>query len=113
MNENSYGPRTTAWAGLGQRAAALERVPVASLFEQETERGRRFSTEAEGLWLDLSRQRLDSRGLTLLLALAEQVCLPEWIERMFRGERINNTEERAALHVALRRPADRPLAPGR
>ncbi len=110
MNEYSYGPRTTAWAELGQRAAALERVPVTSLFEEEPERGRRFSTEAEGLWLDLSRQRLDSQGLALLLALAEQVCLPEWIERMFRGERINNTEERAALHVALRRPADRPLA---
>ena len=107
--DESYGPRTGAWAALGERAAALDRVSIAALFDGDPERGRRLSGEAEGLWLDLSRQRLDSRTLTLLLELADQACVPEWIERMFRGERINNTEDRAALHVALRRPADRPL----
>ena len=110
MSEEFYGPRTGAWAALGQHAGVLKRMPIASLFDGDPRRGRRFSTEAEGLWLDLSRQRLDSEAMKLLLELAEQVGLPDWIERMFRGERINNTEDRAALHVALRRPADRPLA---
>ena len=112
MSDASYGPRTRAWAALGQHAGVIEQVPIAALFDREPQRGRLFSTEAEGLWLDLSRQRLDSQALKLLLELAEQACLPDWIEGMFRGERINNTEDRAALHVALRRPADRPLALG-
>ena len=108
--EESYGPRTEAWAALRERADILDRAPITALFEDDPERGDRFSAEAEGLWLDLSRQRLDAGGQALLLDLAEQVRLPEWIERMFRGERINNTEGRAALHVALRRPVERPLA---
>lgn len=110
MSEESYGPRTVAWAALKQRAGVLERVPIAALFDRDPNRDRLFCTEAAGLWLDLSRQRLDARALQLLLELAEQTRLPDWIERMFRGDRINNTEDRAALHVALRRPADRPLA---
>ena len=109
MSEETYGPRTKAWVALGERAGALDRVSIAALFDREPRRGREFCTEAEGLWLDLSRQRLDARTLSLLLGLAEQTRLPDWIERMFGGERINNTEDRAALHVALRRPADRPL----
>lgn len=109
MSEEFYGPRTRAWAALGQRADILARVPITRLFDEDPLRGHEFSTEAEGLWLDLSRQRIDSTTLGLLLELAEQTRLPDWIERMFRGERINNTEDRAALHIALRRPADRPL----
>ena len=110
MSEGSYGPRTEAWAALGERAGVLGRVPIGALFEKEPDRDRMFCAEAEGLWLDLSRQRLDARALRLLLRLAEQTRLPAWIERMFRGDRINNTEDRAALHIALRRPADHPLA---
>ena len=109
MSRETYGPRTEAWASLGQRAAMLARKPIAAIVDEEPRRGRLFSVEAEGLWLDLSRQRLDSEALKLLLELAAQTCVPDWIERMFRGERINNTEDRAALHIALRRPADRPV----
>lgn len=108
MSGETYGPRTEAWSALKERAGELGRKPVAALFDEEPRRGRIFSVEAEGLWLDLSRQRLDSGALKLLLSLAEQTRLPDWTERMFRGERINNTEDRAALHIALRRPADRP-----
>ena len=109
MSRETYGPRTGAWAALGQRAAMLARKPIAAFFDEEPRRGRLFSVEAEGLWLDLSRQRLDSEALQQLLELAAQTCVPDRIERMFRGERINNTEDRAALHIALRRPADRPV----
>ncbi len=111
MSRESYGPRTEAWAALVWHAGNLAHVSIAGLCEKEPDRDRQLCTEAAGLWLDLSRQRLDARALQLLLELAEQTRLPDWIERMFRGERINNSEDRAALHVALRRPADRPLAP--
>ena len=72
MSEETYGPRTSAWAALGKRAGALDRVSIAALFDREPRRGRLLCTEAEGLWLDLSRQRLDARTLSLLLGLAEQ-----------------------------------------
>ena len=55
--------------------------------------------EAEGLYLDYSRQRLDAHGRTLLLELAEQVKVEAWIERMFAAEHINTTEDRPALHL--------------
>ena len=110
MSRESYGPRTEAWAALARHAGNLAHVSIAELCEKEPDRDRLLCTEAAGLWLDLSRQRLDARALQLLLELAEQTRLPDWIERMFRGERINNSEDRAALHIALRRPADRPLA---
>src|SRR5690606_15435930 len=63
----------------------------------------------EGLLLDFSRQLLDRHALDLLGELAEQTEVPRWIELMFAGHPINNTEDRPALHVALRRPADRPI----
>ena len=109
MGDESYGPRTEAWAELARHAGVSRRAPISELFDRDPRRGRQFSREAEGLWLDLSRQWLDSQALGLLLELAAQTRLPERIEAMFRGDRINNTEDRAALHVALRRPADRPL----
>ncbi len=109
MSGEAYGPRSEAWAALQRRADGLRRKPIAGLFDADPNRALAFSVEAEGLWLDLSRQRLDLRALKLLLRLAEQTRLPDWTERMFRGDRINNTEDRAALHIALRRPADQPL----
>src|SRR5690606_35905412 len=68
-----------------------------------------FSLEREGLLLDFSRQLMDHEALGLLLDLAEQTEVPRWIDLMFAGHPINNTEDRPALHAALRRPADRPL----
>ena len=112
MSGETYGPRTRAWAALKRRTGALARKPITVLFDENPGRADVFAVEAEGLWLDLSRQRLDAPALALLLELAEQTCVPDWIERMFSGERINNTEDRAALHTALRRPADRPVASG-
>ena len=67
------------------------------------------AARTEGLLLDFSRQRLDERVLASLLELAEQTEVPRWIELMFSGFPINNTEDRPALHVALRRPSDQPL----
>ena len=109
MGEETYGPRTPAWSALSKYATVFSQRTIASLFQEDADRAEAFSAEAEGVWLDLSRQRLDSSALELLLELAKQTEVAVWIKRMFDGEHINNTEDRAALHVALRRPADCPL----
>ena len=109
MGEETYGPRTPAWSALSKYATVFSQRTIASLFQEDADRAKAFSAEAEGVWLDLSRQRLDSSALELLLELAKQTEVAVWIKRMFDGEHINNTEDRAALHVALRRPADCPL----
>jgi glucose-6-phosphate isomerase len=109
MSSETYGPRTAAWRALKRRASALKRRTIADLFAAEPKRFELLSRQADGLLLDFSRQLLDARALELLLELAEQVEVKRWIELMFAGHPINNTEDRPALHVALRRPADRPL----
>src|SRR4051812_35471784 len=75
------------------------------LFADDTDRGRRLTAEAEGLYLDYSKNRVTDETLRLLLDLAEQSGLRERINAMFAGERINVTEDRSVLHVALRAPA--------
>jgi glucose-6-phosphate isomerase len=74
------------------------------LFAREPGRGERMTAEAAGVFLDYSKNRVDEETLSLLVALAEQSGLRERIDAMFRGEKINVTENRAVLHVALRAP---------
>ena len=107
-----YAPHTDAWRRLAKAADDVSRRSIADLFAANPMRFERFSAEAEGLLLDFSRQRLDEEGLRSLLDLAQETGVAQAIERMFAGERINNTENRAALHVALRAPAGRPMRIG-
>ena len=93
-----------AWKDLAAHAAAMGNATIKSLFEQDPERGTRFTLEAEGLLLDYSKNRITDETLKLLAALAEEVDLKGRTEAMFRGEKINITENRAVLHVALRAP---------
>jgi glucose-6-phosphate isomerase len=109
MTTSNYGPHTAAWRKLSQAAASIKGETIADLFAQNPLRFERFSIDTQGLLLDFSRQRLDETGLEALLELAEETDVSGAIERMFRGEPINNTENRAALHVALRRPAKMPI----
>src|SRR3954453_16995189 len=74
------------------------------LFAEDPERGTRLTAEAEGLFLDYSKNRVTDETLRLLVELAEQSGLRERIDAMFAGEHINITEDRAVLHVALRAP---------
>jgi glucose-6-phosphate isomerase len=84
------------------------------LFAEDLPRGEIFTAEAAGLYLDYSKQRITDATLRLLRELAVACGLPERIEAMFRGDRINVTEQRAALHVALRAPVgERILVEGR
>jgi glucose-6-phosphate isomerase len=109
MSTETYGPRTAAWRSLVSHSDALRARTIRSLFDQGPQRFQRFSCESEGLLLDISRQLIDEQCRALLLELAEQTDVRRWIELMFEGYPINNTEDRPALHVALRRPAPRPL----
>jgi len=94
-----------AWKALQAHARAMARQPLRLLFAADPARGRRFTAEAAGLYLDYSKNRITGRTLELLIRLANESDLPGRIDAMFRGERINVTEDRAALHVALRAAA--------
>ncbi|HJR71549.1 MAG TPA: glucose-6-phosphate isomerase [Gammaproteobacteria bacterium] len=109
MPHETYGPRTAAWRALAAHAQVIGRRPIQELFAADARRFERCSLEAEGLLLDFSRQLLDARALELLLELAAQTEVSRWIELMFAGHPVNNTEDRPALHVALRRAANAPL----
>src|SRR5215831_6199068 len=109
MTSETYGPRTSPWRSLAWHSDALQGRTIRALFTDDSQRFKRFSLEADGLLLDFSRQLLDARALELLLELADQTEVRRWIELMFTGHPVNNTEDRPALHIALRRPADRPL----
>ncbi len=91
-----------AWLKLNAHQSTVERLHMRELFAEDPERFQRFSVEACGLLLDYSKNRIVPETMELLMALARELELPRWIERMFAGEKLNNTEERAVLHVALR-----------
>jgi len=93
-----------AWQALEQHAAAMRDVHMRDLFAEDPERAGRFSLEAEGLFLDYSKNRITGETLSLLFELARQSGLQDRVAAMFRGEKINLTENRAVLHVALRAP---------
>ncbi len=93
------------WRALQAHAERLAPRHLRELFAEDPARGERFAVEAAGLYLDYSKQRVDDAVLVALRELAEAVGLRGMIEAMFRGEHVNATENRAALHVALRAPA--------
>ena len=93
------------WQALLQHAAQVRERHLRDWFAADPERGTRLSAEAAGLYLDYSKQRVGEDTLKLLLELADACGVRARIDAMFRGEHINFTEDRAALHVALRAPA--------
>ncbi len=95
---------TCSWASVIAQAGRLRDVHLNDLFAGDAIRVQRFTRVACGLTLDFSKQRIDDRSLAQLLELAEERDIAGWARRMFAGEAINNTENRAALHVALRAP---------
>ena len=93
-----------AWKALAAHYEKIRTEHLRDLFKSGPERGTRFAVEAEGIYLDYSKHRITEETLKLLLKLAEESGLKERIDAMFRGEKINTTENRAVLHVALRAP---------
>jgi glucose-6-phosphate isomerase len=98
-----------AWIGLDRHLKEVRGMHLRTLFAEDPARGERMTAEAAGLYLDYSKNRVTDETLRLLVALAEECGVPERREAMFGGERINVSEERPVLHVALRMPRDRSL----
>ena len=93
-----------AWAALKAHYESIREKHLRELFAQDASRGERLTAEAVGIYLDYSKHRITDETIKLLLQLAEQSGLRERIDAMFRGDKINVSENRAVLHVALRAP---------
>jgi glucose-6-phosphate isomerase len=94
-----------AWAALKVHHKKVHATNLKKLFAEDAKRGERFSVEAVGIYLNYSKNLITEKTLRLLLELAKESGLQERRDAMFRGEKINITENRAVLHVALRAPA--------
>ena len=101
--------QSPAWRALDAHQKALAGRHMRDLFKEDPQRFEKFSVAFEDVFLDYSKNRVTDETLKLLLDLARQADLRGWIDRMFTGQRINTTEDRAVLHVALRNRADRPI----
>src|SRR5437899_2750067 len=95
-----------AWKALAAHHKKLEKLNLRQLFADDLKRGERLTVEAAGIFLDYSKNRITGETLKLLAALAKESGLRAAIRAMFRGDKINLTENRAVLHVALRAPKD-------
>jgi glucose-6-phosphate isomerase len=93
-----------AWTALKAHYKTVQSLHLRKLFEDNPKRGEKFTVEALDMYLDYSKNRITDRTLKLLLELAKESGLRERIDAMFRGDKINITENRAVLHVALRAP---------
>jgi glucose-6-phosphate isomerase len=99
-------PTSPAWKKLEAHYRKVRDLHLRKLFDDDPGRGERMTAEAVGIFLDYSKNRVTDESLKLLIQLAEESNLRARIDAMFRGERINITENRAVLHVALRAPRD-------
>src|SRR5690242_8771856 len=97
-------PLRPAWASLKKHHQRIRRLHLRQLFAKDPGRGERLVVEAAGIYFDYSKNRVTDETMGLLLELARESGLREHIDAMFRGDRINTSEKRAVLHVALRAP---------
>ncbi len=93
-----------AWKALKKHSEEISKTNLHQLFDQDAQRGTRYTTDAVGIFLDYSKNRITDDTLKLLVQLANERGLKDRIDAMFRGDKINVTEDRAVLHVALRAP---------
>ena len=96
--------KRSSWKALASHHRKIAKTHLRELFAEDAARGTRLTLEAAGLYLDYSKNRVTDKTMKLLVELAEDCGLQDKIDAMFRGDRINTTENRAALHVALRAP---------
>src|SRR6185312_2911698 len=96
--------KRNAWKALQAHFKEVRKLHLRTLFTDDPNRGERMTAEAVGIFLDYSKNRITSETLRLLVNLAEESGLRARIDAMFRGEKINVTEKRAVLHIALRAP---------
>lgn len=101
--------KSRAWKRLEKHYKKMRDVEMRGLFRKDPQRAERYNINLESMMLDYSKNRITDRTMTYLLGLAKEAKLAEKIEAMFKGEKINNTENRAVLHVALRNRENTPI----
>ncbi len=101
--------QSAVWKALGAHSLTHRNLQLKELFAEDPKRGERFTVEAVGIYLDYSKNRITDETVRLLLELAKESGLRSRIDAMFRGEKINVTEKRAVLHVALRAPKEQKI----
>jgi glucose-6-phosphate isomerase len=101
--------QTGEWAALTEHWSEIEPLQMRDLFQENPERVEQMSLRTCGILLDYSKNRITPKSLKLLLELAQVADVDGWRRRMFSGERLNITEDRAVLHVALRNRSNRPI----
>lgn len=102
-------PSTKAWNALQKHFDATKDTTIAELFAADPKRAETFRAEFKDILLDYSKNRIDKKGMKLLFDLAKEAKLKENIEAMFTGKKINETENRAVLHIALRNRSNTPI----
>jgi len=100
---------TNAWKALENHYASTQHLHMRDLFSDDPERFDRFTIRLGDMLLDYSKNRITAETLDLLIGLAKEADVKTWREKMFSGQKINNTEGRSVLHVALRNSPDRPI----
>lgn len=101
--------KLASWKALQQHYKQVKKLHLRDLFEEDPKRFEKFSVRFGDILLDYSKNRITSETMKLLLQLAREVKVKKWIEKMFNGEKINFTENRAVLHVALRNRSKRAI----
>ena len=104
VNKNASRNHLSAWDALASHYKEVRKLQLRKLFADDPNRGERMSVSAIGVYLDYSKHLITDKTLRLLLQLVGESGLRSKIDAMFRGEKINTTEQRAALHIALRTP---------
>ncbi len=101
--------QSRAWKKLSKYAGKMRKKTMLKMFEDNPKRAEVFSLQLDNMWVDYSKNLIDSKAMLYLLALAKKAKLEEKIAQMFAGEKINTTENRAVLHIALRNRSNRPI----
>lgn len=109
LNAKSSLIKTPAWMALLDHFERVKNIHMVDLFDQDPERFSRYSLKFNEMLLDYSKNRVTDVTMQLLFDLARQANVEEFRDRMFSGEKINNTEGRAVLHTALRNRSDKPV----
>ncbi len=101
--------KTRAWKHLEKYASKIRKVEMRDMFEKDPKRAEKYSINLENMLVDFSKNRIDEKAFVYLQALAKQAKVQKKIEQMFSGEKINITENRAVLHIALRNLDNTPI----
>ena len=109
FNLNNTINKTRVWKKLEAHAKKMRNVEMRDMFDEDNKRAEKYSVSLENMWLDYSKNRIDEKAVKYLLTLAREAKVQKKIEQMFAGDKINITENRAVLHVALRNRDNTPI----